>query len=224
MFSCFPFRSNPVAQDHVDVYQVPYDWYEQYRGSDIQVILRKRLKKDKDIILNVGCGNSRLAEDLYEDGFENVTNIDSSPVVVTQMTAKYGKWMPKLKFYTMNACNLNFEDKTFDVCIDKATLDSILCSVSSGSKQALMRRIHSMFSEISRCMKDDSVYIIISHAPPERRLRLLEFKEYGWSVEVEKIHPEEKLGAIEDRIYYAYICTKGTRHDVPGTGDYRSLS
>ena len=49
----------------------PFDWYEQYRGSDIQLLLRKRLRKAKDdIILNLGCGNSRLAEDLFEDGFE----------------------------------------------------------------------------------------------------------------------------------------------------------
>ena len=49
----------------------PFDWYEQYRGSDIQLLLRKRLRKAKDdIILNLGCGNSRLAEDLFENGFE----------------------------------------------------------------------------------------------------------------------------------------------------------
>ena len=48
----------------------PFDWYEQYRGSDIQVLLRKRLRKEKDdVILNLGCGNSRLAEDLFEDGY-----------------------------------------------------------------------------------------------------------------------------------------------------------
>jgi EEF1A lysine methyltransferase 4 len=230
----------------------PFDWYEKYRGSDIQILLRKRLKKDKsDVILNIGCGNSRLAEDLTEDGFEkyvfvssrliyiistiththkkktfinSVTNIDISSVVIEQMTEKYKSWMPKLRWYTMNTSELRFEDAIFDVCLDKATLDSIICSSSSGSAYDRAFRIHSMLQEISRCMKKNSVYIVISHGSPERRLRLLEKKEYGWTVEVEMIRPDEALGAPEGRMYYVYICTKGTRHVVPDTGDYRSLA
>ena len=53
---------------------------------------------------------------------------------------------------------------------------------------------------------------------------LLERKEYGWTVEVEAIHPDEALGAMENRTYYAYVCTKGIRHVVPDTGGYRSLA
>ena len=152
----------------------------------------------------------------------SVTNIDISCVVIDQMTEKYKTWMSSLRWYTMNACKLQFDDGIFDVCLDKATFDSILCS--SGSSEDRRFRIHSMLLEISRCMKKNSVYIIISHAPPERRLRLLERKEYDWTVEVETIHPNEALGAVENRIYYAYVCTKGTRHVVPDTGGYRSLS
>ena len=55
-------------------------------------------------------------------------------------------------------------------------------------------------------------------------LTLLERKEYGWTVEVEAIHPDEALGAMENRAYYAYVCTKGIRHVVPDTGGYRSLA
>lgn len=36
-------------------------------------------------ILNLGCGNSTLSEELYDIGFTNVYNVDISPVVIEQM-------------------------------------------------------------------------------------------------------------------------------------------
>jgi len=38
--------------------------------------------KSKVRILNLGCGNSILAEDLYDRGFTNVYNMDISDVVI----------------------------------------------------------------------------------------------------------------------------------------------
>ena len=37
----------------------------------------------------LGCGNSRLTEDMYYDGYEEVENLDISRVVVDQMSEKY---------------------------------------------------------------------------------------------------------------------------------------
>lgn len=36
----------------------------------------------------VGCGTSRLSEDMFDDGFTTLTNIDVSRVVVEQMSAR----------------------------------------------------------------------------------------------------------------------------------------
>lgn len=52
------------------------DWISQY------------VRKD-DNILMVGCGNSRLSEDMFDDGFITLTNIDVSRVVIDQMIARY---------------------------------------------------------------------------------------------------------------------------------------
>lgn len=46
------------------------------------------MRKD-DNILMVGCGNSRLSEDMFDDGFTTLTNIDVSRVVIEQMIARY---------------------------------------------------------------------------------------------------------------------------------------
>ncbi len=38
-----------------------------------------------NVILNVGCGNSRLSEEMFEEGFKNITNVDISAVAVKSM-------------------------------------------------------------------------------------------------------------------------------------------
>ena len=42
-------------------------------------MLQKYVKKD-DAVLMAGCGNSRLSEDMFEDGYANLSNIDISRV------------------------------------------------------------------------------------------------------------------------------------------------
>lgn len=37
-------------------------------------------------ILIVGCGSSAFTEELYNEGFTNITNIDISAVVINQVT------------------------------------------------------------------------------------------------------------------------------------------
>lgn len=51
------------------------DWISQY--------IRKT-----DNILMVGAGSSRLTEDMYDDGYTTITNIDISSVVIEQMIAR----------------------------------------------------------------------------------------------------------------------------------------
>jgi hypothetical protein len=51
-----------------------FDWFRDY--SQIKSLLAD-LIPDKDLkILMLGCGNSALSEDMYNDGFRNITNVD----------------------------------------------------------------------------------------------------------------------------------------------------
>lgn len=84
-----------------------------------------------------GCGNSRLSEDLYEDGYSSIANIDISRVVVDQMTDKY-KEKPALTWQQMNVCSLEFPDESYDAVIGKATMDAVLCGEGSTANIAKM--------------------------------------------------------------------------------------
>ena len=61
-------------------------------------------KNDK--ILNLGCGNSRLGEDLSEEGYEDITNIDFSAKVISIMEEKCKAKFPKMSFKVMDALNV----------------------------------------------------------------------------------------------------------------------
>lgn len=43
----------------------PFDWYQRYSG--VRDLINQYIKRE-DIILMSGCGNSRLTEDMFEDG------------------------------------------------------------------------------------------------------------------------------------------------------------
>ena len=55
------------------------------------------MKRDANILI-IGCGNSMLGEQMVDDGYQNITNIDTSEGLIEQMTAKYKDSYPQLKF------------------------------------------------------------------------------------------------------------------------------
>jgi len=38
--------------------------------------------------LNIGCGNAEFSEDMYDDGFQNITNIDIAQNVIDFMISR----------------------------------------------------------------------------------------------------------------------------------------
>lgn len=51
-----------------------FDWFKDY--SQIKDLLTELIPNKEWRILMLGCGNSTLSADMYNDGFINVTNID----------------------------------------------------------------------------------------------------------------------------------------------------
>ena len=99
----------------------PFDWYQRYSG--IRELIAQYVRKE-DNVLCAGCGNSRLSEDMYEDGYGSIANIDISRVVIDQMVDKY-KERPSITWQQMNVCSLEFPDESYDAVIAKGTLVSL---------------------------------------------------------------------------------------------------
>ena len=63
-----------------------FDWYQRYAA------LRETLVENipySSNILNVGAGNSRLSEEMFEDGYSRIVNIDTSFTVIKTMNELY---------------------------------------------------------------------------------------------------------------------------------------
>mmetsp|Transcript_39537 Transcript_39537/g.35325 ORF Transcript_39537/g.35325 Transcript_39537/m.35325 type:complete len:94 (-) Transcript_39537:178-459(-) len=73
----------------------PFDWYQRFNG--IRDAFEKFITTDSKI-LNVGAGNSRFSEEMYEDDYKNVVNIDISSIVVKQMQEKYQDFDDTFKY------------------------------------------------------------------------------------------------------------------------------
>lgn len=74
----------------------------------------------------VGCGNSRLSVDLYEDGFHHIVNIDYSDIVINKMKERYNA-LTYMEWRVMDICDMSsIERESFDVILEKGTLDALL--------------------------------------------------------------------------------------------------
>jgi EEF1A lysine methyltransferase 4 len=112
----------------------------------------------------------------------------------------------------MDMRQLALPDATFDTVVDKAALDSVLCSENSYVLAG------DCLKQISRVLTPTGVYICVSHGVPKTRLPLLERPEYGWQVSVKKIakpmlkYMREEFPDITENddkaFHYIYTCHK----------------
>jgi len=63
----------------------------------------------------------------------------------------------------MDVRDLKYEDNTFDLAIDKSTIDALLCGDNSFINVAIM------IKEVQRILKTGGIYMIISYGQPENR-------------------------------------------------------
>uniref|UniRef100_A0A7S0SX50 Methyltransferase domain-containing protein n=1 Tax=Chromulina nebulosa TaxID=96789 RepID=A0A7S0SX50_9STRA len=186
-----------------------YDWYQDY--STLKDYLHPYLSKGKNDlnfeILIPGCGNSTLSEEIYKEGFVNITSIDISSVVISQMRDRCAH-LDEMEYTVMDALNMEYiPEECFDLIIDKGLFDSQLCT------QKNITNIRKLINEMYRVLKPGGTYIVISHGPPDNRLgylqRSLPWKVNYQSIEKQQVHGYENENEDEwHKYHYIYTCTK----------------
>ena len=160
-----------------------FDWLETY--ASMSGLLEQFIKKD-DLIINLGCGNGELHEDMYDDGYTDILNVDISSVCIEQME-KRSKYRPGMLFQVADVTNLEIAtDNMFDVAIDKSTIDALLC----GNHSQLM--VAMMLKEAQRVIKPGGYYIAISYGQPKDRAYHFTQKFLDWKVREFKLYNVEK--------------------------------
>jgi RAT1-interacting protein len=82
------------------------------------------VKKSGDI-LTLGCGNSKMSEDMYLRGYENIVNTDYSSVIIDLMSERC-KQYSNMKWLCMDINDMKFDGNSFDCVLEKGTLDALL--------------------------------------------------------------------------------------------------
>ena len=178
-----------------------FDWLEDY--DSIKDILYE-VAPDKDAkILVLGCGNAEFSEQMYEDGYKNITNNDISVEVINQMKERNAE-RPEMTYDVMDVTEMTYPDETFDLAIDKSTLDALLC----GDGAFLM--MAKLVNETQRVLKTGGYYVAISYGKPENRSFHFKRDNLNLDLKITSIFPadcqteEEK----DEKSHYVYICEK----------------
>ncbi|NXS52420.1 EFMT4 methyltransferase, partial [Brachypteracias leptosomus] len=160
-----------------------------------------------DRILVLGCGNSALSHDLHELGHTDVTSIDFSPACIAAMRARYARHCPSLRWAVMDIRSLAFPNGTFDVVLEKGTLDVLMVEETdpwnvSPQAVASMQRV---LEEVSRVLRPGGCFISITFAQPHFRKPHYAQEAFGWSLR----HVTCGDGDTGTFHYYLYIMRKG---------------
>jgi ubiquinone/menaquinone biosynthesis C-methylase UbiE len=78
----------------------------------------------------------------------------------------------------MDVRDLKYEDNTFDLAVDKSTIDALLCGEKSFLNVAIMLK------EVQRVLKVGGVYVIISYGQPENRVFHLEREHLMFDINI----------------------------------------
>lgn len=152
-----------------------YDWLMKYKDvchflhGDTENPFDDFIKKD-DQILMVGSGSAMFSQDMYDAGFKNITNIDTSKVIINQKKMEdriAGR--RSMRWHCMDASELNFPSNHFDVVFDKSLIDCLFCCENPD------QIIKKMINEAGRVLRPNGIFISMSLHKPEKMLPYLEY-------------------------------------------------
>ncbi|GJU90968.1 methyltransferase-like protein 13, partial [Tanacetum coccineum] len=173
-----------TSEDH-------YEWLKDY--SHFRHLIQQHIKPASSV-LELGCGNSQLCDELYKEGITDLTSIDLSSVAVANMQKRLlSKGLKDIKVMEGDMLNLSFTDESFDVVIEKGTMVYIFLNlkdvlfVDSGDpwnpRPEAVNRAMAMLQGAHRVLKPDGIFISVAFGQPHFRRPLFNAPEFTWSIE-----------------------------------------
>eukprot|EP00903_Cladosiphon_okamuranus_P015033 g13909.t1 len=149
-----------------------YDWLASY--ADIAEFLHDEIPREARVLI-VGCGNSSLSADMYDDGYRNLVSTDFSEVVIEKMRAKHQAARPELRWEKMDMLALDAEDAGFDAVVDKAAMDALMVDKGDpwNPEPATIESAHRMCAEVSRVLVPGGVFVQLSFEQVHFRRKFL---------------------------------------------------
>jgi len=136
---------------------------------------------------------------MWQDGYRNIVNVDYSSVVIEKMSRRHASIRPEMKWYEMDVRNLSFADGSFDVAIDKGTMDAMLTAEGDvwDPPSEVVEDCKKEVEEAVRILRKGGIFLYITFGQPHFRRRIL-------SVPGSSLQIREVGHAFH---YYVYILT-----------------
>ncbi|PBP18577.1 Endothelin-converting enzyme 2 [Diplocarpon rosae] len=155
-----------------------------------------------ETLLHLGCGNSTLTSDLYHAGYKHQICVDFSQVVITAMMTKYAGL--NQKWAVMDVRQLELQDSSIDLAIDKGTLDAFLHGSLWSPPDDVITNVGAYVDEVARVLKPGGKWLYITYRQPHFMKPLLE-REKKWTLEVQVLEDPDGAGGFE---YFGFIMMK----------------
>lgn len=159
-----------------------------------------RLERSLLSVLDVGCGTSEFSLSLFREGFTQLTCIDSCKEVIDVMTERFNS-LPEtqeilynvgnsrsamaeldishaanIKYLVMSMQHLRFGKASFDVVLDKGSLDCLFAGAE------VLEMVTRYLDGVHRVLKEGGVAIIFTLGAPDARIKYLDRKRYSWTI------------------------------------------
>ena len=121
-------------------------------------------------LLHIGCGSSRLADELYSAyGYSAVDNVDFAESIIEQMKRDtQSARPPTITYAAMDCRSMTLPPATYDVVLDKGTLDCL--ALDEQQTDSVQRTAHN----VHRILKTNGIFISFSiHEAQQQRIQQL---------------------------------------------------
>lgn len=151
-----------------DRYQTADGYHEWYFDFDcIEPIFSEHVTSRDAVILELGCGDAPLITAMQQNHNPACLHaIDFSDTIIAKLNNEQAS-VPiskRVSFTVEDARNLSFGDNTYDIIIEKGTIDAMLCDKRKG-----FANVKSIMKEACRLMKKDvpTAFMMMSHMQAE---------------------------------------------------------
>jgi ubiquinone/menaquinone biosynthesis C-methylase UbiE len=103
-------------------------------------------------------------------------------------------------FEVMDVRRMDYANESFDLVIDKSTIDSLMCSDNP------LMNVGRMVDECYRVLVPNGIYFVLSYAAPATRYEHITREHVSWNVEKKQVSRLNEEG--EQLIHFLYICKK----------------
>jgi len=179
-------------------------------GKRVEEVAASRWGKEARI-LHLGCGTSLLPQHLHKLGYTRVVNVDNSPVCISSMSQRF----PHLTFKLMDLNDLQCGEQTFDMVVEKSTLDTLISDCSQGREEGKLL-VERGLKEVNKVLRPDGVFVSVSLLSPSEHSEIL--SSLGGKVKLERLQGgEDQVDCTVATVFLGDFNSVGSDQHVGGS-------